>query len=99
MSTIDRDEVVRVAALARIALTEEEIDQFAGQLEQIASAVATVSQAVGPDTKATSHPIEMTNVLRPDVAVSYTHLNGTQTIGKCLRIQVFNKRSAYPSVP
>ncbi len=67
MSTIDRDEVVRVAALARIALTEEEIDQFAGQLEQIASAVATVSQAVGSDTKATSHPIEMTNVLRPDV--------------------------------
>ena len=67
MSTIDRDEVVRVAGLARIALTDEEIDQFAGELEQIAAAVATVSEAVGPDTKATSHPIEMSNVLRPDV--------------------------------
>ena len=66
MSTIDRDEVVRVAGLARIALTDEEIDQFAGELEQIAAAVATVSEAVGPDTKATSPPIEMTNVLRPD---------------------------------
>ena len=67
MSTIDRDEVARVAALARIALTDEEINQFAGELGQIAAAVATVSEAVGPDTKATSHPIEMSNVLRPDI--------------------------------
>ena len=49
MSTIDRDEVARVAALARIALTDEEINQFAGELGQIAAAVATVSEAVGPD--------------------------------------------------
>lgn len=67
MSTIDREEVARVAGLARIALTEEEIDRFAGELGVIAAAVATVSEVVDEDTPATSHPIPLTNVLRPDV--------------------------------
>lgn len=66
MSTIDRDEVARVAALSRIALSEEEIDRFAGELGVIANAVAKVSQVAGPDVPATSHPIALTNVLRAD---------------------------------
>jgi aspartyl-tRNA(Asn)/glutamyl-tRNA(Gln) amidotransferase subunit C len=55
MSTISREEVVRVAALARIELTEAEIDRLAGELDVIASAVARVSEVATPDVPATSH--------------------------------------------
>ena len=67
MSTISAAEVARVAALARIDLTEQEVERFAGELDVIASAVAQVTEAVGPDVPATSHPIALTNVMRTDV--------------------------------
>lgn len=66
VSTISKSEVIRVAALARVALTEEEIDRFAGELNVIAEAVASVT-GVPPDVPATSHPIPMSNVMRDDV--------------------------------
>lgn len=55
-----------MAALARIDLSDEEIERLAGELDVIASAVARVSEVVTPDVPATSHPIPLTNVLRPD---------------------------------
>jgi len=67
MSTINAAEVARVAALARIDLTAEEVERLAGELGVIADAVAQVSAAVGPDVPATSHPIPLTNVMRDDV--------------------------------
>ena len=69
MSSISSDEVARMAALARIVLTEEEIERFAGELAVIADAVAAVSGAVTPDIPPTSHPIPLTNVMREDVVV------------------------------
>lgn len=56
-----------MAALARIALTDQEIDQFADELGVIASAVARVSEVATADVPATSHPIPMANVMREDV--------------------------------
>lgn len=70
MSTISREEVVRVAALARIELTEAEIDRLAGELDVITSAVARVSEVATPDVPATSHPVPMSNVMRDDVPVT-----------------------------
>ncbi|WP_324653592.1 Asp-tRNA(Asn)/Glu-tRNA(Gln) amidotransferase subunit GatC [Georgenia sp. H159] len=67
MSTISAAEVARVATLARIELTEDEVQRLAGELDVIAQAVAQVSEAVGPDVPATSHPIPLTNVMREDV--------------------------------
>lgn len=67
MSTISRTEVARVAALARIALSDDEIDRFAGELDVIASSVARVSEVATADVPATSHPIPMANVMRADV--------------------------------
>ena len=67
MSAISRDEVAHLAALARIDLQPEELDRMAGQLEQILSAVATVQQVAGEDVPATSHPLPLINVTRPDV--------------------------------
>lgn len=67
MSSLSRDEVARVAGLARIELTPTEIDRLAGELEVIVDAVASVSEIATADVPATSHPLPMTNVFRPDV--------------------------------
>ena len=67
MPSIGRDDVARLADLARIQLTEEEIDRFAGEFDSIMDAVASVSEVASEDVPATSHPIAMTNVFREDV--------------------------------
>ena len=67
MPRISTQEVARVAGLAHIALTPEEIERFAGELDVIADSVAKVSEVATPDIPATSHPIPLTNVLREDV--------------------------------
>ncbi|HJC69279.1 Asp-tRNA(Asn)/Glu-tRNA(Gln) amidotransferase subunit GatC [Brachybacterium sp. EE-P12] len=67
MPSIGRDDVARLADLARIQLTEEEIARFAGEFDSIMDAVASVSEVASEDVPATSHPISMTNVFREDV--------------------------------
>jgi aspartyl-tRNA(Asn)/glutamyl-tRNA(Gln) amidotransferase subunit C len=66
MSAISRDEVAHLAALARIDLQPAELDKLAGQLGVILDAVATVREVASDDVPATSHPIPLTNVTRPD---------------------------------
>jgi aspartyl-tRNA(Asn)/glutamyl-tRNA(Gln) amidotransferase subunit C len=67
MSAISREEVAHLAMLARIDLTPHELDRMAGQLDVILQSVATVSDLVaGDDVPATSHPMPLTNVTRPD---------------------------------
>ena len=63
---VSRDDVAHLARLARLAVTEDELDLFAGQLGQILSAVARVSEVAAADIPPTSHAVPMTNVLRPD---------------------------------
>ena len=67
MPSIGRDDVARLADLARIQLTQEEITLFAGEFDSIMDAVASVSKVAGEDVPATSHPIPLTNVFRQDV--------------------------------
>lgn len=67
MSTISREEVARLAGLARIDLTEAELDRLAGELDVIVESVAKVGEVATADVPATSHPIPMTNVFRDDV--------------------------------
>ena len=63
---ISAAEVARLGELARIRLTEAEIETLAPQLEVILAAVATVSQIAADDIPPTSHALELTNVFRPD---------------------------------
>lgn len=70
MPSIGRDDVTRLADLARIQLTEEEITRFAGEFDSIMDAVASVSEVATEDVPATSHPIAMTNVFREDVVAN-----------------------------
>lgn len=66
MPTISRDEVAHLATLARLAVTDEELDTFAGQLTQILDAVAKVSEVADEQTPPTSHAVPLTNVFRAD---------------------------------
>jgi aspartyl-tRNA(Asn)/glutamyl-tRNA(Gln) amidotransferase subunit C len=63
---ITRDDVLHVAKLARLALTEEEVERFQGQLDAILEAVSKVSQLDLSDVPPTSHPLALVNVLAPD---------------------------------
>ena len=66
---ITRDEVAHLARLARLAVTDAELDVFAGQLDVILGAVARVGEIAADDIPPTSHAVPLTNVLRPDVLV------------------------------
>ena len=66
MPTISRDEVAHLARLARLAVTEDELDMFAGQLAVILESVASVSEVAADDIPPTSHAVPLTNVFRDD---------------------------------
>jgi aspartyl-tRNA(Asn)/glutamyl-tRNA(Gln) amidotransferase subunit C len=63
---ISRDEVVHVARLARLALTEEELDRFAGQLDAILEAVGKVAELDLSGVEPTLHPLKLSNVWADD---------------------------------
>jgi aspartyl-tRNA(Asn)/glutamyl-tRNA(Gln) amidotransferase subunit C len=64
--SISRDEVVHVARLARLALTDEELDRFAGQLDAILEAVGKVSELDLSEVEPTLHPLALSNVWAED---------------------------------
>ena len=69
MPEITRDEVAHLADLARIDLSDAELDHLAPQLQVILEAVASIDGVAGDDVPATSHPLPMTNVFRDDVVL------------------------------
>jgi aspartyl-tRNA(Asn)/glutamyl-tRNA(Gln) amidotransferase subunit C len=69
MAAISREEVAHLARLSRLAVTEEELELFAGQLGVILQAVARVGEVAAADIPPTSHSVPLTNVFRDDVVV------------------------------
>ena len=67
MSEISEEQVAHLANLARIALTPEEISSLTTELDQIVDSIAKVQQVATPEVPATSHPVPLSNVFRPDV--------------------------------
>ncbi|MET0296639.1 MAG: Asp-tRNA(Asn)/Glu-tRNA(Gln) amidotransferase subunit GatC [Microbacterium sp.] len=67
MSEITPDLVRHLGVLARIQLSDEEVERLTGQLDAIVDNIAKVSEVATPDVVATSHPIPLQNVFRPDV--------------------------------
>lgn len=69
MSEITPDLVRHLAGLARIQVSDQEVEELATQLAVIVDSVAKVTAAVeaAGDVPATSHPIPMANVFREDV--------------------------------
>lgn len=64
---LTRDEVARLAELARIELCEAELDHLAPQLAVILDSVASIQGVAGDDVPPTSHQLPLTNVFRDDV--------------------------------
>ena len=61
------DDVAQLAALARIELTDQELERMAPELAIILEAVASVSEVADADVPPMSHAMPLTNVFREDV--------------------------------
>jgi aspartyl-tRNA(Asn)/glutamyl-tRNA(Gln) amidotransferase subunit C len=67
--SITREEVAHLARLSRLALSEDELDRFAGQLDVIIAAVARVQEVAADGIPPTTHAVPVTNVFREDIIV------------------------------
>lgn len=63
---ITRDEVAHLARLARLAVTDAELDVFVGQLDVVLGSVARVGEVAADDIPPTSHAVPLQNVFRTD---------------------------------
>lgn len=66
MSQLSRDEVAHLARLARLALTDTELDGFVGQLDAILDHVSRIQAVDVTGVEATDNPLKDVNVFRPD---------------------------------
>ena len=64
---IDRDQVLHVAKLARLKVTDDEVDRMAEELSKILEHVETMNELDLEAVEPTSHVVDLTNVLREDV--------------------------------
>lgn len=67
MPEISRDDVAHVARLARLSLTDDELDRFTGQLAAVLDHARDVESLDVGGVAPTAHPLPIKNVLRPDV--------------------------------
>ena len=63
---IDRDQVLHVARLARLRLTDDEVAKMSGELSTILDHIEKISELELEDVEPTSHVVEVENVLRAD---------------------------------
>jgi aspartyl-tRNA(Asn)/glutamyl-tRNA(Gln) amidotransferase subunit C len=88
---ISREEVLHVVQLARLALTDEELERLGGQLDAILQAVAKVSELDLGDVEPTSHPLDLVNVWgedepRPCLPVDEALANAPEREGNFFRV-------------
>ena len=88
---ISRDDVLHVAGLARLELTEEEVERFQDQLNAILEAVSKVAELDLSDVEPTAHPLDLVNVwaedeLRPSLSVDEALANAPDREGDFFRV-------------
>ena len=88
---ITRDDVLHVAELARLALTEDEIERLVGELGAILGAVSKVSELDLTNVEPTSHPLDLVNVWaedapRPSLPLEAALANAPQREGDAFRV-------------
>jgi aspartyl-tRNA(Asn)/glutamyl-tRNA(Gln) amidotransferase subunit C len=88
---ISREEVLHVARLARLALTDEEVERLGEQLGAILEAVGKVSELDLSGVEPTSHPLDLANVWaedepRPSLPLEAALLNAPRAEADCFRV-------------
>ena len=63
---IDRDQVLHVARLARLELTEDEVERMSGELTGILGHIEKIAELDLEGVPPTSHVVEVTNAVRAD---------------------------------
>jgi aspartyl-tRNA(Asn)/glutamyl-tRNA(Gln) amidotransferase subunit C len=88
---ISRDEVLHVAQLARLELTDEEVERLGGQLDAILEAVGKVAELDLAGVEPTAHPLELVNVWaedepRPSLPLDEVFANAPDREGDFFRV-------------
>jgi aspartyl-tRNA(Asn)/glutamyl-tRNA(Gln) amidotransferase subunit C len=88
---ISREEVIHVARLARLELTDEELERFVVQLDAILEAVGKVSELDLSGVEPTLHPLALSNVWaedepRPSLPVEEALTNAPDREGDAFRV-------------
>jgi aspartyl-tRNA(Asn)/glutamyl-tRNA(Gln) amidotransferase subunit C len=88
---ISRDEVLHVARLARLALTDDEIERLTEELGAILDAVGVVAELDLADVPPTSHPLDLVNVWdedepRPSLPLDDVFANAPDRDGDLFRV-------------
>ena len=91
MAGISKDEVLNVARLAGLELTDDEVTKFQGQLSAILEAVSKVSELDLSDVPPTAHPLEIQNawaedVVRPSLSDNEVFANAPDRDGDLFRV-------------
>jgi aspartyl-tRNA(Asn)/glutamyl-tRNA(Gln) amidotransferase subunit C len=63
---IDREQVLHVARLARLELSDEEVERYAAELSKVVGYIEKIEELDLADVPPTSHVVDVTNVLRAD---------------------------------
>ena len=89
--SISREQVLHVASLAHLDLTDEEVERFGEQLNAILDAVSKVSELDLADVPPTSHPLDLVNVWaedepRPSLSADDVFANAPQREGSAFRV-------------
>jgi aspartyl-tRNA(Asn)/glutamyl-tRNA(Gln) amidotransferase subunit C len=88
---ITRDEVLHVARLARLALTDEEVERLTTELGAILEAVSKVAELDLDDVPPTSHPLDLVNVWdedepRPSLSLDEAFANAPEREADLFRV-------------
>lgn len=63
---LDRDQVLHVARLARLELTDEEVERMAAELSKVLDHIEKIGELDLEGVPPTSHVVDVVNALRPD---------------------------------
>ena len=85
MSEISREQISHLAKLSRLALSEEELDQFASQIDEIVDAVSAVGKVNAEGVEPMIHPHSITTSMREDVIVRT--LNAEQALDQAPAVE------------